>query len=56
MTKALLNLYVVRRNIEYSILVHADDEDAAIKRAITIPLEDWGKSASGYEVEPEVPR
>ncbi len=47
--------YIVRQSCEYSMLVEADNEEEAVKKATQplIDLDEWEKAWSGIEVDEE---
>ncbi len=45
--------FLIRKNVEYSLLVDAPSADEAIEKACRIPILDWDSSTSEVEVDKE---
>ena len=45
--------YIVRQNCEYSLLVDAENEKAAIEVALNTKPDEWSAAWSGMEVDEE---
>jgi len=44
--------FIVRQSCEYSLVIEANDEEAAFEDSQFVPIENWEREMSEIEVEP----